>query len=79
MSSYGLKPVPELLRVLMRMLLSFHAIIVWVWHIKSGHTWTTEHVQYRLLECKEKFVYHFLYQLSKLEGHLVQQRLLLRI
>ena len=22
---------------------------VWVWHVKSGHTWTTEHVQYRLL------------------------------
>ena len=49
MASYGLKRVPKSLRVLMCTLLGFHVIIVWVWHVKSGHTWTTEQVQYRLV------------------------------
>ena len=46
LASYGLKTVSNTLRVLLRTLLSFHAIIVWAWHVWSGHTWTTERVRY---------------------------------
>ena len=54
-ASYGLETVSKSLRILMRKLLGFHAIIVWAWHVQSGHTLTTERVQYRL------FVYCFLH------------------
>ena len=46
---YGLRAVPKWLCVLMRTLLGFHAIIVWAWHLRSGHTWTTEHKHYTVL------------------------------
>ena len=46
MASYGLKTVSNTLRILLRTLLSFHAIIVWAWHVWSGHPRTTERVRY---------------------------------
>ena len=45
--SYGLKTVSNTLHVLLHIrFLAFHAIIVWAWHVWSGHTWTTERVRY---------------------------------
>ena len=44
---YGLETDANTLRVLVRTLLSFRAIIAWAWYVWSGHAQTTERVCYR--------------------------------
>ena len=81
LASYGLKTVANMVSVLVHTLLSFHLIILWAWHVYSGHTQTTERVQYRqqwvcqeLTVCKKKFAYRFLYELGLVEDRLIQQK-----
>ena len=75
------KTVPKLLHVLISRLLVFIAIIVWAWHVQSGHPYSTErahavhHAATSLQGTNflyyEKFVNRFLYRHVLLEARFV--------
>ena len=51
--------------------LAFHAIIVWPLHVQSHHTWTTEHMQYKLLGTS---VRRSLFIIFSMNLHVVNQK-----
>ena len=81
MASYGQRTVPKLLHILVRTLLGFsrNSCMGMARIFKPHLDYWVHAVQAAKSECKEKFIFCFLYQFSLLEGCLAWQRSLLCI